>query len=113
MSRRSYERQHLATYAAGSINAAGTTSTAFGCQLTRISQGVYGVLLGSSPDNRASSGLTDDENFTVVTVKGTTPAYKAVNDDSNTLKTVRVFDTNVFTLMDAAIEVMLYRPVNR
>ena len=45
MSDASYERQHLATHAAGFINAAGTTAINFGCQMTRIAEGHYGLML--------------------------------------------------------------------
>ena len=114
MSRRSYERQHLALFAAGSIDANGLTAIGFGCQLTRIAQGHYGVLLGGASDLVASSGLDEAETFTVVTVKGATPLYKTVNDDSATLKSVRVFDTSVPpTFSDADIEVAVYRTVSK
>jgi hypothetical protein len=114
MSRKAYGRQHLAAFAAGFIDANGLTPVGFGCQLTRIAQGHYGVLLGEV--NGLSSGLVDNESFTTVTVKGTTAKYKSVVDDPSNLalKTIRIFDTSAPpTNSDADIEVTVYRSVTR
>jgi hypothetical protein len=106
MTVRSYQRQHLSLFAAGYINAAGDTVVTFGCQLTRIASGEYGVILG------ASDGLVDNETFTFVTAKaGAATRYPVVEDTSNTLKTVRVF-SSVPSQIDTGIEVALYRPTN-
>lgn len=105
MTVRSYQRQHLSLFAAGFINAAGTTQVTFGCQMTRIATGHYGLLLND--DNN----LEDDETFAFATPKATAARYISVNDDSNSLKTIRVF-TSAPAEVDTDIEVALYRPVN-
>jgi hypothetical protein len=111
MSEASYDVQHLALHAAGSINAAGATVTVFGCQLTRISTGTYGVILD------ADAGVTSDECFTMVTPKGNTFVTSVV-DTSDFLKTItnRRFDPTiprVGSLSDANIEVVLWKSVTR
>jgi len=102
----SYERQHLAMQAAGFINAAGTTVIAFGCQMTRIGIGHYGLLLD------ASDGVVADESFSKVQVKGTSPASAVVDDLSNTEKRIRVFNASQ-SLADRDIEIALWKSVTR
>lgn len=106
MTVKSYDRQHLALFAAGYINAAGTTAVTFGCQMTRIATGHYGLILD------ADNGLVDDESFSFATVKNTDPRSAVVEDVSNGVKAIRVF-TLVPSAIDSDIEVALYRPVNR
>lgn len=106
MAESSYERQHLALHAAGSINATGTTVVTFGCQMTRIGTGHYGLLLDPS------NGLVDDESYTFAQVKGTTPRGPVVDDTSNTLKTIRVFSPSG-AIADTPIEVAVYKTVTR
>lgn len=109
MSEASYERQHLAVHAAGYINGAGTTSVAFGCGMTRLSQGHFAVILD------ADSGLVDDDSFTQVTVKGdgtgdSISANATVNDVSNLRKDVYV--RSVASLaVDLDIEVIVWKGV--
>lgn len=104
MTRRSYQRQHLALWAAGYINGAGTSAVAFGAQMTRIATGHYGLLLGTDDT------LTDiDETFSFVQAKGTEERWATVNDDSAALKTVRVF--NQSAAVDTDIEVKVFRSV--
>lgn len=104
----SYERQHLAVHAAGYINGAGTTRVAFGCAMTRIGTGHYGLLLD------ASAGVVNDETFTFVQAKdaGTGVRLPAVNDDSNVEKRIRVFN-QAGTPVDTDIEVELLKSVAR
>ena len=85
----SYERQHLAMYAAGFINGAGTTIQAFGCGLTRVATGVYAATF------TADNGLVNDESYTFVTAKtplpsGAPKALITVEDTSNLVKTIFV-----------------------
>jgi len=105
MTVRSYQRQHLSLFAAGFINASGSSVVTFGCQLTRLGTGEYGVILD------ASAGLVNNESFTFVTPKDTALRYPVVEDTSNVLKTVRVF-TGVPSQVDTGIEVALYRSTN-
>lgn len=108
MAEASYERQHLALHAAAYINGAGTTAVTFGCQMTRIATGHYGLVLGND------DGLVDDESYTFVQVKGTAARNAVVNDDSNTLKSIRVYSSGSPTVLaDAAIEIQLYKTVTR
>ncbi len=108
MSNASYERQHLATHAAGSINAAGTTAISFGCQMTRIAEGHYGLILD------ADNGVIDDETFTQVQIKGVLASVASVVDTSNRVKTIRTFDAGgSVTGPDIGIEVILYKSVTR
>lgn len=102
----SYERQHLAMQAAGYINADGSIATGFGCQLTRISAGHYGLLLD------ASDGVVSDESFMKVQVKGTTAGGAVTDDLSNTEKRIRVHDA-AGTLTDKDIEIALWKSVTR
>lgn len=104
MAEANYERQHLAIHAAGFINAAGTTRVTFGCQMTRIAAGQYGLTLD------ASSGVIDDETFTMVVAKGAVARAPVVEDTSNFLKTIRTFDT-AGALQDTDIEVSLFKSV--
>lgn len=106
MTVRHYQRQHLSVYAAGFINASGSTVITFGCQLTHIATGHYGLILDDS------DGLVNDESFTFVTPKATAARYPVVEDTSNGLKTIRVF-SSVPSIVDCGIEVALYRPVSR
>ena len=106
MANASYNRQHLATHAAGFINGDGTTSFGFGCQMTRLSAGHYALLLD------ANAGLIDDESFTQVQVKGTAAAIASVEDTSNVVKTILTFDS-VDYLTDTTIEVALFKSVTK
>lgn len=105
----SYERQHLALQAAGYISALGETQTVFGCQMTRISTGHYGLLLD------ANSGVVNDESITLVTLKTSASLTKSVVDTSNTLKTIFVFNPVAQTpgLANADIEVVLLKTVTK
>lgn len=108
MAEASYERQHLALQAAGYINGAGTTAVTFGCQLTRIATGHYGLVLD------ANNGIVNDESYTFVQPKGTNPRNAVVNDDSNILKSIRVYTTGSPTVLsDTDIEIQLYKTVTR
>lgn len=104
MTVRAYQRQHLASFAAGFISSDGSSSIGIGCSLTRVAVGQYDLIL---PDD---AGLQDRQTFTLVTVKGTAPRYKTVTDTSNTRKTVRVFDL-VPSVVDSDIEVAVFRSV--
>ena len=104
MTVRAYQRQHLALFAAGYINSAGTTSIGIGCSLTRISAGVYGLILPSD------AGLQDRQTFSLVTVKGTAARYKTVTDTSNVVKTISTFNETP-TPTDTDIEVAVFRSV--
>jgi hypothetical protein len=104
MARRSYQLQHLAAFAAGTINAAGTTTVTFGCSMTRISTGNYGLILPSD------ANLQDRQTWTFVSIKGTAPRFKNVVDTTNALKTIQTFD-GTGSAADADIEVTLYREV--
>lgn len=104
MSMKSYERQHLACYAAGSINADGSSPIGFGCGMTRISDGQYGLVLG------ASDGLLENQSFSLATPKGSAPRIVSVTDTSPTVKTIWVFDSAA-SLTNTAIEVGLFRTV--
>ncbi len=105
MTLKSYQRQHLALWAAGFINAAGTTRVEFGCQMTRIAAGHYGLILD------ADNTLADiDETFTKVAPKASLARYVTVNDDSASLKTIRTFSSTPSSV-DTGIEVALYRSV--
>lgn len=116
----SYERQHLALYAAGFINGAGTTRVGFGCELTRVSTGVYAAVFG------ADAGLVNDESFTQVSLKtsvgasGLPAAVCAVEDTSNLVKTIFVqglvegaVGTLVLQHIENDLEVAIYRSVTR
>ncbi len=110
MAEASYNRQHLATHAAGFINGAGTTQITFGCQMTRLSQGHYALLLG------ADVGLVDDDSFTQVTVKGdgtgdSIGANATVNDVSNVQKDI--FVRSLSSLADLDIEVIVWKSVTQ
>lgn len=105
MTVRSYQRQHLSLFAAGFINASGSTVVTFGCQLTWLATGQYGLILD------ANSGLVNNETFTFVTPKASEARYPVVDDTSNTLKTIRVF-SSVPSQIDTGIEVELYRTTN-
>jgi hypothetical protein len=102
----SYEKQHLALHAAGFINGAGTTQTTFGCQMTRLGLGSYAMLLDDS------AGLVNDESFTFATVKGpiANPKNVVVQDTSNQVKTITVFD-NAPSNVNGDIEVALFKSV--
>lgn len=104
----SYERQHLSVYAAGFISANGDTRQAFGCELTRLSTGVYAAVFG--PDD----GLVNDQSYTFVTPKGTSataPITAIVEDTSNLVKTIFLQGTT--QLIDAEIEIAVFRTVTR
>lgn len=107
MAEASYDRQHLAAHAFGFINGDGTTAVAFGCQLTRIGTGHYGLVLGND------DGVVADESFTFVQTKGSAARAPVVDDTSDVLKTIRVFGGGTTALQDTAIEVALYRTVTR
>lgn len=115
----SYERQHLAVYAAGFINAAGTTKQGFGCELTRLTTGVYAAVFG------ADDGLVADQSYTFVTRKdagatGLPAASLSVEDTSNRVKTI--FTKGIVTLalgtvvvqdINSDLEVAIYRTVTQ
>jgi len=104
----SYERQHIVTHAAGYINAAGTTRITFGCLMTRISSGHYGLLLD------ADSGVVDGESFTVVQPKQAADSRATIVEDlSSVEKRIRVFLTTAESLADSDIEVILFKTVTR
>lgn len=106
MAEASYERQHLALHAAGSISGgSGSSQVTFGCEMTRISGGHYALLLD------ANSGLINDESFTFVTVKSPSPRFAVVEDLSNTEKRIRVFDDTGSSATPDAIEVALFKSV--
>lgn len=106
MTVKSYDRQHLALWASGYMNGAGTTSVVFGCSLTRIGTGHYGLILDS--DNE----LVDDQTFVHVTPKNTSMRRTAtVNDNSDSVKRINIWSATP-TAVDNAFEVALYRPVN-
>lgn len=102
----SYERQHLAMQAAGFISADGSNAVGFGCQMTRLSVGHYGLLLD------ASEGVVADESFSKVQVKGATAAGAIVQDLSNTEKRIRVYNA-AQSLSDKDIEIALWKSVTR
>lgn len=106
MADNAYERQHLALHAAGYINALGTTQTTFGCTMTRTATGVYALVLG------ADDGVVNDESFADVTVKGANPRAAVIDDTSNTVKTIRVFNPSL-AAQDTEIEVILRKTVTR
>lgn len=106
MSLASYENQLLAMQAAGFISANGSNVVGFGCQLTRIGIGHYGLLLD------ASDGVVADESFTKVQVKGATSGAAVVQDLSNTEKRIRVFNSSA-SLADKDIEIALWKSVTR
>lgn len=134
----SYERQHLALYAAGHIDLlpdSPTTASAvsFGCQLTRLGVGVFAILFGND------DGLVDGESYTFVTPKFRAgfsgyPFYPgpsvpfnpnanvvsvSVEDTSNTVKTIFCFGVTItpapgVTLVSAdphGLEIAVFRTV--
>lgn len=108
MTMASYERQHLSAYAAGYIAADGSGGQGFGCTLTKLATGIYAVLFG------ADSGLVNNDSMTFVTLKGTSafaPLTHAVEDTSNTVKTIYVKNLTVFA--DAALEIAVFRTVTQ
>lgn len=106
MTVKSYDRQHLALWASGFMNGAGTTSVVFGCSLTRIATGHYGLILDSDHE------LEDDQTFIHVTPKGTSAGRVAtVNDNSDSVKRINIFSLTP-SAIDNPFEVALYRPVN-
>lgn len=106
MAEASYERQHLAVHAAGFINAAGTTQITFGCLMTKLNTGHYGLLLD------VNSGLIDDESFTFPQTKGAAVLLPVVEDVSNRDKRIRVFD-QAGSFVDSDIEVKVFKSVTR
>ena len=108
----SYNRQQLAVYAAGHINAAGDSSQSFGLGLTRLATGVYAAVFG------ADSGLVNDQSYTYVTTKGTSatpPLSITVEDTSNLVKTIFVQSATggPGQLQEAGLEVAIYRTVTQ
>lgn len=110
----SYERQILATYAAGYISGDGNTRIAFGCEMTRVGTGVYALVLGSD------AGLVNDETFTFVTTKqalgssGLPSCAVTVEDTSNLVKTIYVTSVGSSpTVINRDIEVEIRRSVTR
>lgn len=101
-----YNRQHLAVVAAGHINADGSTVQSFGCSLTRLDAGHYGLLLNDD------SGIVDDETFLRVSVKGSAARTYSVIDVSNVRKDIFTFDSGL-SPTSTAIEVALFRSVTR
>jgi hypothetical protein len=107
MAEASYERQHLVAHAAGWMNGAGTTTLSWGCTLTRIAAGHFGLLLD------ASLGVVDNESFAIVMVKGATaPRLTAIEEVSATEKRIRIFNTGGVAVAEE-IEVILNKTVSR
>lgn len=106
MTVKSYERQHLAAFAAGSMNAAGTTQVTFGCALTRTDVGLYDVILP------VDAGLEDRQTFMFVTIKADVgPLYQGVADTDLRTKRIFIHDSSGSTV-DNDFEVVLFRTVN-
>lgn len=107
----SYERQHLALYAAGFISGDGNTRVGFGCEMTRVGTGVYAAVFG------ADAGLVNDESFSVATVKssagssGSPRTFITVEDTSNLVKTI--FAQNLTQVINTDLEIQIYRSVTR
>ena len=114
----SYNRQHLALYAAGYISGDGNTSIGIGAGITRVGTGVYAVVFG------ADDGLVDDQSFTIANVKsavGTSGSPKAlitVEDTSNLIKTLFVqgltslaAGTLILQNINADLEIKVFRSV--
>lgn len=106
MSLKSYDRQHLACFAAGSIQADGSTPITFGCGMTQISTGRYALTLD------VSDGLPENQSFSLVTPKGdsSTPRIANIVDTSPFVKDIYVYN-NAGALVNTAIEVGLFRSV--
>jgi hypothetical protein len=99
----------LAVYAAGFINAAGTTKQGFGCSLTKLATGTYQVLFGSD------DGLVNNESYTFVTQKGASSSVAlspVVEDTSNTIKTIFMFAGST-VLTDSDLEIAVFRTVTQ
>jgi hypothetical protein len=106
MAEATYEKQFLACYAAGFISADGATVLAYGCALTRIATGFFALIL------EVGAGLPDDESYTLVTPKAATPVLPIVEDFSDNVKRIRIF--NIFgTFTPSDIEVQLYKTVTK
>jgi hypothetical protein len=108
MSLNPYDQQQLALQAYGSITADGLTVQNQGCVLARTGAGVYTLTLN------ADSGVVDGQSMTDVTAKDTTPpgptppVVTKVEETSNLVKTIRVFNL-AGAPTDSAIEVKLYK----
>jgi hypothetical protein len=120
MSYASYERQHLALYAAGFLRGEdGGTRVSFGCELTRIATGIYGIIFGND------AGLIEEESYTQVTVKsrvgasGAPKVILSVEDTSNTVKTIFASGITVASAaltmlpVNTDLEIAVYRTVTR
>jgi hypothetical protein len=115
--RKPYERQHLGAFAAGFISADGHTAVGFGCSLTRMDLGMYGVLLGSDPKVH-DSDLPKPQDFVFVTLKGIVPLFKGVLESTTNpaFKTIVVVNANGSEesfATDTDIEVVVYRSVTK
>jgi len=107
----SYERQHLALWAAAYINAAGTTLIAFGCSMVKAAtanaaDGKYYLSLG------AGDGLVPDEIFCFVQPRTTAPRFAVQSDQDNLTKEINVFNDTA-TSLACDIEVAVYRSVTK
>lgn len=102
----SYNRQHLATHAAGFINAAGSTYFGFGCQMTQLATGSYAMILDPS------AGVVDDDSFLQVQVKGTAARAFAVDDISDVVKNILTFDA-AGAAANTDVEVALFKSVTK
>ena len=104
MSQSSYNRQILATQAAAWISGDGATSFPLGCGVTRTATGTYKLILPTG------EGVVDAQTFTNAQAKGATGLYAVVTDESEYIKTVRVFDNTSGSIpTDADVEVIVQR----
>jgi hypothetical protein len=107
MSLNPFDKQQLALQAYGSISADGLTIQNQGCVLARTGVGVYTLTLP------ADGGVVDGQSMTDVTAKDTTPPGPTppvvwkVDETSNLVKTIRVFNL-AGAPADSALEVKLY-----
>ncbi len=99
-----YSSQILATVAAATINADGTTPITYGCAITRNSTGVYSLILPTG------EGLIDAQSFTWVTAKGPNQAVLVVSDNADTYtKTISSFNNTGGAVVDSGLEVVVQR----
>jgi hypothetical protein len=85
-----YSQQILALVAAASCNADMTTVITYGCSMTLVPSAVYKVILPTG------LGVVNKESFTRVSVKASsgTGVIAIVSDESDTIKSITVFDNN-------------------
>lgn len=114
-----YSRQILAVSAAASMNGDGSSPITYGCSITRISTGIYKLILPTG------EGVTDGQSFTQVTLKPfvSTPnptwhdnAMASVSDESEYIKSIIIQnirtdspDTIIGVLADKGVEVIVQR----